>query len=454
LSHPDPRSVVVGPARAVAAAVLVRVFREDAFASAALDAELRRHPQLDPRDAGLATEIVYGVLRTEAALAERIAALATHHGYASDPAVFAHLLMAAYQIQFLDRVPVFAAVSEAVAGVREAAGDRVAGFANAVLRRLATEVDAKARPSLQDAIVASAPGWLRGSLRRSIGRGGASAYLAAGPVPPPIGICLGPEEDRAAWIATFTAAAPGASFEAGQVSPRAILVRGAGDVRKLPGAGSAWIVQEEGAQAVALAAGARAGEAVLDACAGHGNKAWLLAGEVGASGAVDAGDLYPAKIEKLRAGPAGGRVRATFAVDWTVGAGDAPGGYDRVIVDAPCSGTGTLRRRPEIARKREAEDLGRLAELQGAITRRAAARARDGGAILYAVCSVLREEGEDVVDRLLAGGGEEGVTFEPLPFEGAAARELAGGGHLLRLLPHVHATDGYFLASLRVRRSS
>jgi 16S rRNA (cytosine967-C5)-methyltransferase len=189
---------------------------------------------------------------------------------------------------------------------------------------------------------------------------------------------------------------------------------------------------------------------VLDACAGHGNKTWLLAAEVGATGAVDAADLFPAKLSELRAGPPGRRVHATYAVDWTAGAGEVPGGYDRVIVDAPCSGVGTLRRRPEIARRREAAELPRLAELQTRITRRAATRLRDGGTLIYAVCSVLREEAEDVVAALVEGGGDEGVKLEPLPFEAPSA--LAGGGHATRLLPHEHGTDGYFVASLRARR--
>jgi 16S rRNA (cytosine967-C5)-methyltransferase len=430
--------------------VLTRVFSEDAFASAALDATLYR-AQVDPRDAALATELVYGVLRTEGALDERLAALATRKDYAPDPTVRAHLLMAAYSIAFLDRVPVFAAVSEAVEGVRAVVGERPAGFANAVLRRLAAEIDAKGRPVMADAVVTSAPGWLRGALRRSLGRSGAVAYLAAGPVPPPIGLCLAKGQDRSTWMESIQKVVPGADVSAGAVSPRAILVRGAGDVRRLPGAGTAWIVMEEGAQVVALLAGARAGERVLDACAGHGNKTWLLAQEVEPGGAVDASDLYPQKLTQLRDGPAGARTRAAYATDWTVGPGPVPEGYDLVVVDAPCSGVGTLRRRPEIGRRREAEDLARLADLQAAITRQAATRARDGGRLLYAVCSVLREEGEEVVKRLVEGE-DLGVQLSPSPLGGETGRALAGEGSAVRLLPHVQGTDGYFAASFVVKR--
>jgi 16S rRNA (cytosine967-C5)-methyltransferase len=439
----------VSPARAAAAEVLARVLTADAFASAALDAVLHRAP-LDARDAALATELVYGVLRTEGFLDRRIEALTRRGLPAGEPYVRAHLLMAAYSIAFLDRVPVFAAVSEAVEGVRAAGGERAGGFANAVLRKLAGAMQAEGRPVLADAVVASAPGWLRGALRRSLGRAGAAAYLAAGPVPPPIGLCLAAGEDRAKWTDALATAAPGATVAPGAVSPRAILVRGAGDVRRLPGAGSAWIVMEEGAQVVALLGGVTGGEQVLDACAGHGNKTWILAQEA-TRGAVDASDLHPAKLEQLRAGPPGPRTRATYVTDWTTGPGEVPDGYDIVVVDAPCSGAGTLRRRPEIGRRRTLEDVARLADLQVAITRRAATRARDGGRLLYAVCSVLREEGEEVALRLSEGAGL-GVRLTPAPFAGPVGRALAGDSPVLRILPHVHGTDGYFAASFAVRR--
>ncbi|WP_437576251.1 RsmB/NOP family class I SAM-dependent RNA methyltransferase [Sorangium sp. So ce887] len=476
--------------RAIAARVLARVWASDAFASAALDAELRRAPALDPRDVGLATELVYGVLRAQVALEARIAEFAAKSRWTTDPLVRAHVLMGAYSLCFLDRVPSFAAVSEAVDGAQAAGGPRVGAFANAVLRRLAAAMEA-GRPPLAGAVVASAPGWLRGALRRSLGRAAAEAFLSAGPVPPPTGLCLAPGEDRDAWIEALRGAAPAASFEPGRVSPTAIVARGAGDVRRLPGFGAAWIGQEEGAQALALALGARPGERVLDACAGRGNKSWILSRAVLPGGAVDAADLYPAKLSQLRAtlsappassegaegageeGAGAGEgaegaegaaarggleraaafVRETYAVDWTVGAGDVPEGYDRVLVDAPCSGVGTLRRRPEIALRRDADDLPRLADLQVAIARRAATRARDGGRLVFAVCSVLREECEAVAARLADPAEDDlGVRLEPAPFDAEIARELAGGGDAFRLLPHVHGTDGYFAAMFIVRR--
>ncbi len=432
----------MSPAREVAARVLERVWSDDAFASAALDAEIKRRPQFDGRDRALATELVYGVLRTEGALTARIAKLAARKGWSTDPRVRAHVLMGAYALTFLDRVPAFAAVSEATAGARAAAGPHVGGFANALLRRLS---EAPRDLSLEAAVVESAPGWLRGALRKSLGRAGATAYLSAGPVPPPIGLAVRDAGEREAWVARVRAASPGAEVAAGQASPHAILVRGAGHVQSLPGANEAWIVQEEGAQIVALAVGARAGERVLDACAGRGNKAWLLAAGVAPDGTVDAADAYPDKLDELRKGPIGPGVHATHAVDWTVGVGDVATGYDRVLVDAPCTGVGTLRRRPEIAAKRTPESVAELARLQLDITRSAATRARVGGRVVYAVCSVLAEEAEAVVERLVEPSPE--LALEPAAFDAVAAPALAQGTTTLRLLPHVHGTDGYFVAS-------
>ncbi|HEY6462462.1 MAG TPA: RsmB/NOP family class I SAM-dependent RNA methyltransferase, partial [Polyangiaceae bacterium] len=366
--------------------------------------------------------------------------------------VRAQLLVAAYQL-FFTRVPAFAAVSETVTAVKAERGERVAAFANAVLRKVAHLADETTDEERADAVAASTPTWLREALDRALGDEGARAFLRAGREAPPIALRVEDAAARDAWIQTIAGAAPGASVEPGRISPRAILVRGAGKPQALPGWGEgAWTVQEEGSQLAALAVGAREGETVLDACAGRGNKTGVLARAVGApngTGAVDACDAAPAKLVRLgeELGRLGLRARQTFAVDWTVGSGDVTGAYDRVLVDAPCTGMGTLRRRPEITLRREPTDLASKARDQVAILARAAEHVRPGGVLVYVVCSVLREEAEDVIDAVLRARPE----LAPAPFEAPEARALAGDAPSLRLLPDVHGTDGYFVALMRRR---
>jgi 16S rRNA (cytosine967-C5)-methyltransferase len=434
-------------ARSNASYVISRVFREDAFAAPVLDTALARYPEIDPRERALATEITYGALRTAPHLLAEIGRHASRGIGQIDSEVRAHLVVAAYQILFLDRVPAFAAVSEAVRLIKQARGQRVGAFANAVLRRLSEGAGENRSARLEQAIVDSAAPWLRDALRAALGEAGARAFLSYA-APPPLCVRIRWGADRAAVIEQLSRSAPAdAVFEPGKASPLAILIRGGGDPRRLAGFEQGAItVQEEGAQLIALGLGALPGETVLDACAGRGNKTSLLAEAVGADGAVDAADLHDQKLDRLRLelGKLGLSPRSTFAVDWSVGRGRAREGYDRVLVDAPCSGVGTLRRRPEIALRREPEDLEKLAELQLKILLETAALVRPGGTIVYAVCSVLREEAEAVVDRAVA----QMPSLVPARFPEGPARVLAGDQTSLRLLPNVHGTDGYFIACL------
>lgn len=435
--------MLVPTARGVAASVLARVIADNAFASAALDAELERAVQLESRDRALATELTYGTLRLFPWLDDRIARHASRGLDGLEPIVRAHLAVAAYQVLVLTRVPAFAAVNEAVSAIRATRGGaKVAGFANAVLRKLTAEK----RPTedeLAEASLASVDPSLHAAIVRAIGAEAARALLVGIDSSPALGLRIEDAAARDAWLASFAEARPNGTFVAGKVSPHAVLARGAGKLLDLPGHDEgAWTPQEEGSQLVALALGAAPGEAVLDACAGRGNKTGLLGRAVGRTGAVDAADVHPKKLDRLVRELARIDVvpRRTLAVDWSRGTGDAVAGYDAVLVDAPCSGTGTLRRRPELALRRVATDVAELAVLQRGILRHAASLVKPGGRLVYAVCSVLREEAEEVI----AGAGEMGL--EPAPFAGAAARALAEAP-TLRLLPSEHGTDGYFLAS-------
>jgi 16S rRNA (cytosine967-C5)-methyltransferase len=407
-----------------------RVLSDGAYVAAALDAELRRHPQLDARERGLATELAYGTMRTEPALKARLLVHAPRG--LTDERVLSQLLIAAYQILLLERVPAFAAVDAAVSGVKRERGPRVAGFANAVLRKLAKTGE---KLTQEQALREAVPGWLMSDLVSSVGELEAAA-LVAGEGVTGLRRRLGRAEPD--WLE---------ALPAGRVSPVSRLVRGEGDPRTRPGyAEGAFTVQEEGAQAVGLALGVRAGDRVLDACAGRGQKSTLIAERIG-HGQLVAADLYPEKLEALgaellRLGLASVETRA---VDWVVGHGGLADDFDRVLVDAPCTGTGTLRRRPEILRRLKPEDPARLGALSEQILRSAASRGKRGGRLLFAVCSVLSQECEAVVARVAD-------VLEPLDFDAPELpSELWTGKSALRLLPGEHGTDGYFVASFRRR---
>jgi 16S rRNA (cytosine967-C5)-methyltransferase len=248
-----------------------------------------------------------------------------------------------------------------------------------------------------------------------------------------------------------------ASAEPGQLAPSALWLPPSGDLRKLEGyAEGAFVVQEEGAQWAALALGAQPGERVLDACAGHGQKSALLAERIGPTGRLWVNDLVPRKLERLsqefrRLGLPPPECRS---VDLSVSPGDLPADMQRVLVDAPCTGTGTLRRRPEIANRLSEGDPRRIAEQALKLLCNAASLVQPGGHILFVVCSVLRAECEDVVERALHGGHtpHPGHVLEPLPFEAPEAQRVAGPGEWqCRLLPQIHGTDAYYVASFRRR---
>jgi 16S rRNA (cytosine967-C5)-methyltransferase len=436
-------------AREVATQVVHRVGHDGAFASAALESELSQAADLDPRDRALATELTYGSLRFLPWLEKQIEPFAPRGTKKLDPRVRAVLLVAAYQL-FFTRIPAFAAVSQAVASVRALRGERLAAFANAVLRKVATRAGELGEIDRGAALLECAAPELREGLERALGAESARAFLASAVEAPPVGLRVELSSERGFWLERLRAVGGGGHFDLGQVSPLAIVARGVGRPQSLPGwREGSWSVQEEGAQLTALSLAARPGESVLDACAGRGNKTAVLARAVGPGGAVDACDAIPSKLDRLREelSRIGLAPRSTFAVDWTAGSGDVPVGYDRVLVDAPCSGVGTLRRRPDMGQRRHRSDLATFARTQAAIVTRAGQHVRAGGIVVYVVCSVLREEAEDVVAAVLAAAPE--LTLSP--FEAPEARAVAGDEASFRLLPHVHGTDGYFAAHF-VRR--
>jgi 16S rRNA (cytosine967-C5)-methyltransferase len=434
--------------RKIAFDVLLRVETGGAYASRALDAALAQAGVVDPREAGLATELVYGTLRRALALD---AALAPHSRRALDqldPAARVALRIGAYQLLHLG-TPAHAAVGETVALAKGIEHGRAAGYVNAVLRALARapapaapppiDVDAAGHVAAAEAL----PRWLAEEWVAWLGPQEALALARAmnGPAP----LCLR-APDRDGLLARLRAA--GVAASPAPRSPDGIVVAG-GSVAEIARAagGATFQVQDEAAQLVTLyAAGDLRGRRarVLDACAAPGGKAFHLAELLGAGSEVVAVELHPRKADELarEARRRGLAVRVICADAARAIPGLEEATFDAVLVDAPCAGLGTLRRHPELKLRRAPGDLSRMASLQAEILGAMARYARPGAAVTYSVCSLSRIEGPEIAAGLLAEGWRRAPPPATFP-----ADALTPDGDLLTL-PSRHGVDGFYACRL------
>jgi 16S rRNA (cytosine967-C5)-methyltransferase len=394
----------VTTSRDVARATLDRVDRGGAWATLTLDGELAR-AGLDDRDRRLAAELVYGVLRHRTRIDH---ALAAHAKLSRTPArVLTVLRVAAYQLLFL-RVPSYAAVDDAVAAARVAGGAKLAGFCNAVLRKLATGGEPP-RPPGDIGLEHSLPAWIVDELAAA--RGGSADELAAVASafgqPAPLVARVNPlRGDRDALIARLAtegiAARPAAT-------PGAALLEGGDPARSASFAAGWWTVQDTGAQQVALTALAAVPDAtrVLDACAGVGGKSTHLAELTADRVAIDAADQSATKLGLLAGSAArlGLRSIARHVCDLLDPRAPLAAAYPLIVLDAPCSGLGVLRRHPDAKWRITPADVPRLAALQAQLLDAVARRLAPGGTLIYSVCTFTRAEGPDQIAAFVARSG-------------------------------------------------
>ena len=410
-----------------------------------LDEALAANPamaRLTPRDRALARQLTTTVLRRLGQIDALIGHCLERPLKPKLSEVGDILRLGAAQLIFL-RTPAHAAVSTSVA---LAARQRLAGhkgLINAVLRRLAR--DGAALAEAQDAARLNTPDWLWESWRAAYGEANARAIAEAHLTEPPLDLTLRPDAggavDPHAWAGRLNATVlPGGSLR---------LAAGSGEVAKLPGyAEGAWWVQDAAATLPARLLGAVENQAVIDLCAAPGGKTAQLA----AAGAkVTALEVSPARLARLRENLARLNLSAeTVAADATAWRPEQPA--DAVLLDAPCSATGTLRRHPDIARLKAPGDLAALTKLQDRLLAAAADMLRPGGQLIYATCSLQPDEGPARISARLAAG----APLERVPIAGGelgGLDELVNGDGDLRSLPcHLGALgglDGFYACRLR-----
>ncbi len=400
----------VAPARRAAYEVVLRVFEDDAYADRAFTTAAGG---LDARDRALAQQIAYGTVQRVRTLDHAIEALGRRPVRKLDPPVRAALRLGAYQLGYLDGVPAHAAVNESVELVRAARLERAVPFTNAVLRRLTDGLPALLASLPEGPLKHSYPDWIYETWRRDWGEDETLALMRAQNEGPETVVRLVRGE-----IEGEPTDVPGA-WRVARVDEEALAE------------GRIW-PQSRGSQLAGLAVGSRPGERVLDLCAAPGGKATMLAGEVVAV------ELHEGRARELEE-----NVHRLGATNVRVVNADGLAlpaeldGFDRALVDAPCSGLGVLAARPDLRWRARA-----LPELQLALLQAAAARVKPGGTVTFSVCTLNIDENEAVVQA-------SGLAVEDLGVEWPAFRHPKRPEFLLTT-PHRHGTSGFFVARLRV----
>ncbi|HUF48852.1 MAG TPA: transcription antitermination factor NusB [Vicinamibacterales bacterium] len=451
----------MSPARRAALDALVSIDRGRSTLPDAM--ERARRTLDDPRDRALVLELVAGTLRWRNALDAVLTERSRRPVDELDPVVRAILRLSAFQLLNLDRVPAHAIVDDAVELSRAWKRTRATGFVNAVLRSLARQPGTDALPDapgpggsraaqlLYLSVTLSHPGWLVERWLDRFGYESTEAWCRFNNEPPAIVVRARPGAEAALEHLVDD---PASGVRRSPVLAHVGIV-GTGGLGRLPSAIRDQVVtQDEGSQLLAHATPLPPAGRVLDLCAAPGNKTTILAERAGAGVRIVAADHRPARVATLRA------TLAERALSIPVVRLDAraplPFGpvFDTVLVDAPCSGLGTLRREPDLKWRRQPSDLRAFATVQASMLRSAAAIVGEGGCILYATCSSEPDENDEVVDAFLrthSGFAREPLSLPP-PVLGPVAFIESDG--CLRTRPFRDGLDAYFAAVLVRRRAA
>ena len=404
---------MIAPARIAAYETLLAVTAGRMDLPSALARARKALP--DERDRKLAGEIATGTLRWQAALDRVIETYAQRGASRLDREVLTILRLGAFQLLHLDRVPASAVVDDAVELAKRVRKRSASGLINALLRRVSRErrrLPLPSRPAdLSDraavieyaSVSLSHPEWLIARWHDRHGAEAAIAWAEFNNRPAPLTLRANTLRTTREALASRLAAA-GVETEPAARAPHGLVVR-AGNPLLTPVAGTGlFVVQDEASQLVGAFVEARPGERVLDTCASPGGKTTQMAADMEDRGTIVAADVRPRRVELLVRGVAesGSRIIRVVHADAAM-ALPVPAVFDAVLVDAPCSGLGTLRRDPDIKWRRTPDELLVLAARQRQMLEHAAAAVRPGGRVVYSTCSSEPEENEEVVEALLAG---------------------------------------------------
>ena len=446
-SHPTVREL--------AADILLKVETRKAYVDVLLD-HARKTKALSPQDRALLTELSYGSIRWRGRIDTYLQKSIRRPLGETDPFVRNVLRLAFYQFLFLDRVPDYAAVNEAVQVVKDHKGKKAAGFVNGVLRNFLRDKMLLPKPDFGSTSISalaeywSHPEWLVKRWLKYFGTEETEALLQANNKEAPLVLRTNErDQTRAALIELLRRGELDALPT--PWSPQGIIVRSSVSVDQIPGFEEGWFqVQGEASQLVVYLLDPKPGERILDACAAPGGKTTHIAELMNDTGEIIASDISTKGLEKIEENVERLRFKSirTLKADFSKPLDELLSqSFDRILVDVPCSGFGTLRSHPEIKWNRGEADIRRLAELQKTILARAGSYLRPGGVLVYSTCTLSDEENESVVEDFLEShrGFVLDAAAEYLP---AQAKTMVRGKYFLAL-PHRHETDGFFAARMR-----
>lgn len=434
-------------AREAALRALVACEQQGAWSDGFLK-KILRTAGLDSRDAALTTRLCFGVLQNRLLLDYYLGKLSTVKLEKMEPAVRNSLRLGAYQVLFLDRVPDHAAVSEAVDLARKGSKNpRSAGLVNGVLRSLVRQKDSLEPPE-DPAVRYSHPQWLADLFTRRLGREEAVALMAANNGEPPT--CAQVNTTRATVEeVTDSLRAEGVEVQPHPWLPNCLLLSHTGSLEELTAFREGlFYIQDAAAKLAVLAADPREGMDVLDACAAPGGKSFAAAIAMWGEGKVVSCDIHPHKMDLIQAGAKrlGLDCITAEVLDGRECKEEFLDGFDLVLADVPCSGLGIIRKKPDI-RYKDPKPLEGLPRVQKAILDNVCRYVRPGGVLLYATCTLLERENEDVVRAFLDKHKDFTLERFQLPGDFEGARE-----GMVTCWPHRHGTDGFFFAKLRRMR--
>jgi 16S rRNA (cytosine967-C5)-methyltransferase len=451
----------VSPARALAYATIRATFEDGAFTERAFRAEADRLGH-SGRDRAQAQRLAYGAVQRRGTSDVAIERLAGRSTRLLDPPVLAALRLGLYELLFADATPDHAAVDQAVELVKGAEAARAAGFVNAILRRAVRERAQLTAALLDDdstpaaaAVADSAPKWLAEMWWEELGPEAARGMLAACNRPAEVAMRVNPlRGEREAMLARLSEEGVEVRLPEAEwplAAPDSIVIGGrTGEAVPAAIAAGELTPQSRGSAAVVEVLDPQPDEQILDLCAGPGIKTGQIAERTGDRATVISVELDPARAGEVADQASRLGLHGITVIEADAREAEAGAGFDRVLLDAPCSDLGTLASRPDARWRKSPKAIGRLTEIQDELLRRAAGLLRPGGTLVYSTCTISRRENEERIAGLLSAAEAGEVPGLHLDDLGAAAPKLASSTErrCLQLRPDRDRTTGFFVARL------